>query len=84
MKKEWVDKAVENSRYARDKMEEFAKSYKENPETIADFLEFSQRFYQYSSRNISLIYQQNRGATFVKSFADWKKEGVAVKCYSAN
>lgn len=79
MKKEWVDKAVENSRYARDKMEEFAKSYKENLETIADFLEFSQRFYQYSSRNISLIYQQNRGATFVKSFADWKKEGVAVK-----
>lgn len=48
MKKEWVDKAVENSRYAREKMEEFAKSYKENPEVIADYLQFSQRFYHTS------------------------------------
>jgi hypothetical protein len=79
VKKEWVDKAVENSRYAREKMEEFAKSYKENPEVIADYLQFSQRFYEYSPRNLRLIYQQNRGATFVKSFADWKKEGVSVK-----
>lgn len=79
MKKEWVDKAIENSQYAREKLQEFAESYKENPETIADYLQFSQRFYEYSVKNTELIYQQNRGATFVKSYADWKKEGVSVK-----
>lgn len=79
MKKEWVDKAIENSQYARKKLQEFADNYKENPEMIADYLQFSQRFYSYSPQNTRLIYQQNRNASFVKSYADWKKEGATVK-----
>ena len=59
-------------------MEEFAKSYQENPETIVEYRRFSKNFYQYSQGNTALIYQQNPHATFVKSFAGWKKEGVSV------
>lgn len=78
MEKNWSQKAEENREFARKKMEEFAKSYQENPETIVEYLRFSKNFYQYSQGNTALIYQQNPHATFVKSFAGWKKEGVSV------
>lgn len=78
MEKDWSQKAEENREFARKKMEEFAKSYQENPETIVEYLRFSKNFHQYSQRNTALIYQQNPHATFVKSFAGWKKEGVSV------
>lgn len=78
MEKHWSQKAEENRELAREKMEEFAKSYQENPETIVEYLKFSKNFYQYSAGNTALIYQQNPHATFVKSFAGWKKEGVSV------
>lgn len=41
MEKNWSQKAEENREFARKKMEEFAKSYQENPETIVEYLRFS-------------------------------------------
>lgn len=38
MEKNWSQKAEENREFARKKMEEFAKSYQENPETIVEYL----------------------------------------------
>lgn len=59
---------------------DLTKEFKQNPELIKDYSQFSARFYQFSPRNISLIYAQNRGATFVASYGDWKnKFGYNVK-----
>lgn len=79
MEKNWYQKAEENKEFARKKMEEFAKSYQENPEMIVDYLKFSQNFYQYSAKNVALIYAQNPHATFIKSYAGWQRDGVCIK-----
>lgn len=55
-----------------------AKEFQENPENIAEMLAFGSRFYKYSPNNTLLIYAQNRGATYVQSYAAWKKEGYHV------
>ena len=54
-------------------------TYRENPDKIAEMLEFSSRFYDYSLNNSILIYKQNPFATYVASFQDWKKKGYHVK-----
>lgn len=58
---------------------DFAKSYKEDPQILANLYEFSSKFYQYSLRNLMLIYSQNPDATYVGSFKFWKDQGYSVK-----
>ena len=54
-------------------------TWQENPETIAEMLEFGSRIYRYSMRNNMLIYSQNPYATYVQSFDAWKKMGASIK-----
>lgn len=58
---------------------EITDNFQQNPETIAELLEFGTKFHKYSVRNQMLIMKQNRGATYLKSYADWKKDGYNVK-----
>lgn len=50
-----------------------------SPETIADYLTFAGRFYQYSPRNNMLIYSQNEHATFCGSYKYFQEQGYSVK-----
>lgn len=59
-------------------IKKIAKEFQENPEHIAEMLAFGSRFYKYSPNNTMLIFAQNRGATYVQSYAAWKKEGYHV------
>lgn len=61
---------------AEQKVNDILKNYHENPEHIAEFFEFSSRFYNYSINNIMLIYSQNKEASFVQGFNAWKKWGI--------
>lgn len=54
-------------------------TYRENPEKIAEMLEFSSKFYNYSLNNSILISKQNPYSTYVASFQDWKDKGYHVK-----
>lgn len=72
-KKEWAEKAKDQEREAYKKIREVIDNYREDPEKIKEYFQFASNFYEYSSRNISLIYAQNPNATFVQSFEGWKK-----------
>ncbi len=63
----------------KEMVENLARSWQENPETIAEALKFGSRMYQYSVRNNMLIYSQNPNATYVQSFKAWKDMGASVK-----
>ena len=47
-KAEWKEQAKENQNQARELILSVSKSYTENPEKMAEVLEFASRFYQYS------------------------------------
>lgn len=78
-KAEWKEQAKENQNQARELILSVSKSYTENPEKMAEILEFASRFYQYSLHNMQLIYAQNDHAAFVQSFDAWKKMDAHVK-----
>ena len=78
-KAEWKEQAKENQNQARELILSVSKSYTENPEKMAEVLEFASRFYQYSLHNMQLIYAQNNHAAFVQSFDAWKKMDAHVK-----
>lgn len=59
-------------------IEDIAKTYKDNPEEIAELMKFASKFYRYSSRNVMLVHNQNRGATYFQSFEAWKKAGYSI------
>lgn len=52
--------------------------YKQNPQHIAELLEYQAKFYRYSIRNNILIHNQNPYCTYVASFNKWKEEGYSV------
>lgn len=78
-KQEWIEKAKEKQKSAREQVEKIAKEFRSDPESITEYLQFGSRFYQYSPKNTMLIYAQNPGATYVQSFKAWKDEGYPVK-----
>ncbi len=49
-----------------------------SPEQIKEYLFYMSRFYQYSSRNTSLIQSQFSGAKAVGSFKSWKDKGFSI------
>lgn len=75
----WLKAKQEKVQEMLDSIKDMAKSFKENPETNAELLWFSSRFYKYSARNTMLIYKQNRYATYVQSYDAWKRAGYNVK-----
>ncbi len=62
-----TDKATERRERLRKDVEDLVANFKRNPETIAEYLEFSARFNRYSYHNLCLIYAQRPTATFVAS-----------------
>lgn len=52
--------------------------FREDPEMLQEYLDFSSRFYTFSQRNRMLIYLQNRYATFVASKAGWQEKGYKI------
>lgn len=62
----------------RKKVIQEVENYKRDPKVVAELVEFRARFYNYSINNVLLIRAQNRAATFVASYKDWKKHGYNV------
>lgn len=58
-------KSEQTKEEMKQKVIELAKNFKDNPQNMIEYLQFSTRFYSYSSRNTMLIYQQNPGECFV-------------------
>lgn len=63
----------------KQKVIELAKSFNDNTQNMIEYLQFSTRFYNYSSRNTMLIYQQNPGAIFCNSYKSYQDMGYSVK-----
>lgn len=78
-KQEWEKKAKENENAAYEMIKGIAEEYKKNPEQLVEYFQFASKFYKYSPNNVSLILAQNEGATFVKSYKEWKDMGSPVK-----
>lgn len=77
-KQEYRKAAQEKERQAFERIDEMAGTFRVNPESIAEFLEFGSRFYHYSPRNTMLMQKQNPGATYVDSYAGWKEKNAHV------
>lgn len=77
-KQVWSKQAAQQEKYVKELIVSTAILYQENPENIAELLQFGSKFYRYSVKNNMLVYAQNKGATYVQSFAAWKKMGYAI------
>ena len=78
-KEDFIKDRAEKMHNINMEIRDIAINYTNRPERIAELLVFGTKFHSYSVRNSMLILRQNRGATFVKSFAKWKEEGCSVK-----
>ena len=72
-------KSEQTKEEMKQKVIELAKNFKDNPQNMIEYLQFSTRFYNYSSRNTMLIYQQNPGAMFCNSYKAYQDMGYSVK-----
>lgn len=78
-RKEWQ---IQQQQYEADMkamIQDLTLSWQENPETIAEALNFGSKMYQYSVRNNMLIYSQNPNATYMQSFKAWKEMGASIR-----
>lgn len=75
---EWKNKANENADQAKELILSISKNYTQNPDSIAEVLEFASKFYHYSISNTELIYAQNPSASYVQSYEKWKKMDTQV------
>ena len=78
-KRRWKEQAEKQKEQMQEMIQNLTDTWQENPETIAEMLEFGSRIYHYSMRNNMLIYQQNPNATYVQSFDAWKKMGASIQ-----
>ena len=53
--------------------------FKQSPDVLKEYFEFSVQFHQYSPRNKMLIFRQNPKAMFCKSYNDFRRMGYYVK-----
>lgn len=70
-------KSEQTKEEMKQKVIELAKNFKDNPQNMIEYLQFSTRFYNYSSRNTMLIYKQNPGAMFCNSYKAYQRLSVA-------
>ena len=75
----YIEKAKLMKEEAIAMVDNILTSYKIHPEKIAEAFAFGKNFYNYSPRNMLLIQNQHKGATYVQSFAAWKKLDANVK-----
>lgn len=75
---EWEKRSKELREQTNELINNIGHEFRTSPEKIAEYLDFSSRFYNYSINNQKLIYGQNRNATFVQSFNQWKKMGYSI------
>lgn len=75
----WKQAAMEQQAKMKEMIQTLAESYQENPENIAELLQFGSKFYRYSVQNTMLIYRQNPHATYVQSYKAWKEMGYFPK-----
>lgn len=59
-------------------IKDITQNFHTKPEDLAEYIKFSSRFYNYSTRNTMLIYKQNPGALFCGSFKRFKDMGYSV------
>ncbi len=76
---EYKKKSEEMLQKASELVKDIANNYIQNPEKIAEALEFATRFPNYSARNCMLIAAQKPDAVYTQSFAAWKSMGCSVK-----
>lgn len=76
---EWKLKQDEAKEKLKAQVTEIVTNFENNPEDILEFLHFSSRFYQYSTKNKMLIYRQNPGARFCASYNKLKEMGYQVQ-----
>lgn len=74
-KEQYTKDLQEQKKELLKEIEDIAENYQESPEKLAELAAFQSRFYNYSFRNMLLIYSQNRGASFVGSFVKLKELG---------
>lgn len=74
-----ASKSEEMKKELQQKVIDFAVSFKQNPQDIAEYLRFSSQFYNYSSRNSMLIRSQNPGAVFCNSYKQYQDMGLQIK-----
>lgn len=73
-----ASKSEEVKKELQQKVINLAESFRSNPQDIAEYLKFSSQFYNYSSRNSMLIYQQNKGAKYCNSYKAYQDMGYQV------
>lgn len=78
-KEKYAQQQKEQMEKLQSRITEIGDSFNLSPDTIANYLSFAGRFYQYSPRNNMLIYSQNEHATFCGSFKYYKDEGYSIK-----
>ncbi|MEG0614142.1 MAG: ArdC-like ssDNA-binding domain-containing protein, partial [Oscillospiraceae bacterium] len=77
-REKWIkeqDKMIEN--FEKD-IKDIAQNFKQNPEEIADFLQFKSQFYSYSIKNTMLIQKQAPYSSLVASFKKWQERNANV------
>lgn len=61
------------------RIENMLMEHETDPDAMIEDIAFASKFYQYSTRNIQLMRQQNRGITYVASASAFEKMGYHVK-----
>lgn len=77
-KEKWKKEQSEKKENLRQSLNDISKNFSIDPTTMAEYVAFSSKFYDYSVNNTILIYNQNRLAQFVGSYQYFKEEGYNV------
>jgi hypothetical protein len=77
-REEWQAKAKETKELLSDYINKRVATYETDAEALGELVKFSARFHKYSARNTLLICIQNPYASYVASFAAYKKAGYSV------
>lgn len=77
-KKKWQKAQEDKLNLVTSRIQESIHHYEKNPDQIVELLAFGSHFTQYDCQNKMLIASQNKHATFVQSYHEWKESGYDV------
>ncbi|MEG2812983.1 MAG: toprim domain-containing protein [Oscillospiraceae bacterium] len=77
-RKKWIKEQEEMLENFEKDIKDIAQNFKQNPEEIADFLQFKSQFYSYSIKNTMLIQKQAPYSSLVASFKKWQERNANV------
>lgn len=72
-------KQTDDLREIRSTVQQMQRELKTDPDKLLNYLAFSAKFYQYSPRNLMMIYAQNPHATFTAAKGRYLRMGYRVK-----